>query len=520
MRAPRTAACLLVAGLALTGCTGSGATDVDPSGSASVLPTGDPGDQSVDVAFTACSDDTFACSGDLDGTPYDIRLPETWNGTLLIYSHGFRPADPLTVDAPEFQPIAEPAPGVASGVDAVADALLEQGYALAGAGSPTGGWQVDDAIEAMAAVHEAFVTNVGVPNRIYTWGQSVGGSAALQLAQAQEWVTASASLCGVLGGLNPNFDLALDAAVGVKALLDPDLILTGFTSVKQAQREYARAVAAVQEAADDPTGDGLVSLRVIAEVAQIPTQTRMSPGRTPDEQRAAIVENLSRVLARATVERYGVEQQLDGNPSTNAGVNYGARVTADAAADIDATGGLGATLARVRAIAGLPVVQADAQARAAADTAFPRPGILTKPTLTMHTAQDPAAILANETLYGIWAAQASGQDIRWLNINVAEPPVQYPQEGGAPYGVGHCSFTGASIVGGIEILDDWARRGRFPTWAGNTVAFGPDSGFAGPVALPVWPQSPTTLAMVAQSPVPDASPSPAGSPEPDSSPAP
>ncbi|MGB7979374.1 MAG: DUF6351 family protein [Candidatus Nanopelagicales bacterium] len=520
MRAPRTATCLLVAGLALTGCTGSGDLDVDPSGSASALPTGDPSDQSLDVAFTDCQDQAFACSGDLQGTPYDIRLPDTWNGTLLIYSHGFRAADPLTADDPKFEPIAEPAPGVASGVDAVAEALVEQGYALAGAGSPIGGWQLDDAIEAMTTVRGAFVTNVGVPNRIYTWGQSVGGLAALQVAQTQAWATASASMCGVLAGLNPNFDLALDAGVGVKALLEPSLVLTGFKSLKQAQRAYAKAVKAVQKAADDPTGEGLVSLRVIAEVAQIPTKTRMSPGRTPDEQRTALVENLSRVLARTTVERYGIEAQFDGNPSTNAGVNYGARVTADAAADIDASGGVGATLARVRDIAGIPAVQADPDARAAADAAFPRPGILAKPTLTMHTAQDPAAILANETLYGIWAAGASGEDIRWLNINVAEPPALYPEEGGAPYGVGHCSFTGQSIVGGIQILDDWARLGRFPTWSGNTAAFGAASGFAGPVTLPAWPQSPTTLAMVARSPEPDPSPSPFGSPVPDFGPAP
>ena len=447
------------------------------------------------MAFTACGAGGFACTGQIDGTPYDIRLPEKWNGSLLIYSHGLRAIDPVAADGPAFEPLAEAAPGVASGVESVADKLLEQGYALAGAGSPTGGWAIDDAIDSITTVREAFVTNVGVPNRIYTWGQSLGGLAALRSGEANDWVSGSASMCGLLAGLNPNMDLALDAAVGVKALLEPDLELTGYTSAKQARKEYERAMKAVIAAAEDPLGEGLTKLQVIAAAAEIPTQTRTAEGTTLDQQRVAIVENLSRVLARTTLERFRVEEQVGGNPSTNVGVNYGARVTADEAALIDAMAGSeGATLALLQQMAALPAVEADPAARTAADALFPPPAALTKPNVTMHTAVDPVAILANETLYGQAAAKASGQDIRWLSINVSNPPSPYPADGVAPYGAGHCSFTGTSIVGAVRILDDWVRLGRFPTWAGNTLAFGAPSGFAGPNNLPDWPQSPTTEA--------------------------
>ena len=512
MRASRIAVPLLVLGLALTGCTGPDRGDVDRPQPSDLFPTGDPSDESKDVAFTACDDSGYPCEGFVDGTPYAIVLPETWNGTLLIYSHGLRPEVPLTADGPDFTAVAEPAPGVGSGVDAVADELLSQGYALAGAGSRTGGWDLQEAVEAISTVRGIFVQNVGVPNRIYTWGQSLGGLAALQAGQANDWVSGSASLCGLLGGLNPNMDLALDAAFGVKALLRPNLQLTDFDSAEQAQEEYARAMGAVEKAAADPTGAGLVDLRVIAAAAEVPTQTRTSAGSTPDELGAALVENFGRVLARSMVQRYSVEQQLGGNPSTNVGVNYGARVTADEAAAIDGSAGALATLSRVREIAAQPAVEADPAARAAADAQFPQPGPLVKPTVTLHTEVDPEAILANETLYGTWAAQASGDDIRWLNINVSTPPA--PTAGVSPTasGVGHCAFTGQSIVGGVQILDDWARRGRFPTWAGNAIAFGPGSGFVGPTRLPAWPQSPTTLAMAAPDPAAsgsaDAAPSP------------
>ena len=107
-------------GLVLSGCTSSDdSPDAAASGSASgsALPTGDPKDQSTDVAFTACGAGGFACTGQIDGTPYDIRLPEKWNGSLLIYSHGLRTIDPVAADGPAFEPIAEAAPGLASGVD-------------------------------------------------------------------------------------------------------------------------------------------------------------------------------------------------------------------------------------------------------------------------------------------------------------------------------------------------------------------------------------------------------------------
>ena len=173
------------------------------------------------------------------------------------------------------------------------------------------------------------------------------------------------------------------------------------------------------------------------------------------------------------------------------GVNYGARVTADEAALIDAMAGAeGATLALLQQMAALPAVEADPAARAAADAQYPPPAKLTKPNVTLHTAVDPVAIPANETLYGQAAAKASGQDIRWLSINVSNPPSPYPADGVAPYGAGHCSFTGTSIVGAVKILDDWVRLGRFPTWAGNTLAFGAPSGFAGPNTCPTGPRVP------------------------------
>ena len=49
-------------------------------------------DQSTNVSFKGC--DQVACSGTIDGAAYEIVMPAQWNGTLLLYSHGYRPAQP------------------------------------------------------------------------------------------------------------------------------------------------------------------------------------------------------------------------------------------------------------------------------------------------------------------------------------------------------------------------------------------------------------------------------------------
>ena len=103
-----------------------------------------------DVAFTPCDSGGFACAGFVDGTPYDIRLPETWNGTLLIYSHGLLPVVRARRRRPGLRAGGRAAPGRGAGIDAVADALLEQGYALAGAGARTGGWVIEETIDSIA----------------------------------------------------------------------------------------------------------------------------------------------------------------------------------------------------------------------------------------------------------------------------------------------------------------------------------------------------------------------------------
>jgi len=45
----------------------------------------------TNVSFKDCGG---SCTGDINGAKYAIKLPKKWNGSLLLYSHGYRFAQP------------------------------------------------------------------------------------------------------------------------------------------------------------------------------------------------------------------------------------------------------------------------------------------------------------------------------------------------------------------------------------------------------------------------------------------
>src|SRR5450631_2300425 len=90
-------------GLVLAAC-GSGSAAIPSQRSAS-----------TDVTFNSCA--SVACTGTLSGAAYTIVMPKKWNGTLLLYSHGYREA---AAAPPDFAPVdtkAEAAPGYGDSSD-------------------------------------------------------------------------------------------------------------------------------------------------------------------------------------------------------------------------------------------------------------------------------------------------------------------------------------------------------------------------------------------------------------------
>jgi hypothetical protein len=453
-RGPALVACCAAGALLLSGCA-SASTALSGRQKA-VQATGN------NVKMTDCK---TQCTGEIDGAKYTIKLPQNWNGTLLLYSHGYRFATPAP---PDFSPVQTNAQvsstdSDGTGSDPVSSKLLAEGYALAGSAYKTNGWAVGDGVKAGEQLHDQFVKLVGTPKRTYVWGDSLGGLITEVLAESNpSWVDGAAPMCGALAGPLYNFDVALDVAVAVKALIYPQLKLTGYTSDTEAADNWKAAAAAVEKAAADTAGGGTAKVLFIAALVDAPTATATYDGHDLVSQVKARVEALLTALAFGTSARYELEQRVGGDPSDNTKANYDARIDSAEASTIALTGGKVDQLEKTLDAA--PRITADSSARDAIEKLGDTTGALSIPTVTMHTVDDPLVLVQNETVFA-GRVSAKQQRGRLVQLYIA-PPASYSETAKAPYGAGHCNFSDGQRVGLIDTLDSWVRHGIYPNQAG------------------------------------------------------
>lgn len=453
---------LLASGLLLTGCS---------AGAADSLPT--------------CAE--AECSGVLDGAAYEIVVPEVWNGTLLLYSHGYRSAYP---SPPEFEPVdssAEPAPGWSSGQREVGEALLAQGYALAGSAYAANGWAVEEGIAAGQDLIEFFAQEFAEPQKVLAWGDSLGGLITAGLAEVPGLLDGAAPMCGVLAGPVRNFDLAVDVTLAAQLTVLPDLPLTlpgGYEDAVRALEPSLRTLLEIAEDPDDPRAGVLLAIGAMAEA---PDQTRTFDGATDSSRLSAVIEGIVTAITFGTLARYEFDQRVGGPSASSDPGTFLGRIDPGELAEIESlhpgtTGMLEKAWGSGAAIVG------DAVSRDQAALLGSVSGVLEAPVLSLHTAADPLVIVANQTVYAQEVAEAGFADQLVTGVTVA--PATYPEDPGAPYGAGHCNFPIDTRLGVIEALTTWVESGEAPSEEALASALGPGSGLDPAFVLPSWPAGP------------------------------
>ena len=144
-------------------------------------------------------------AGDLHGAPFRIRVPENWNGTLLVFAHGYRDkADhPGEVDNRN----ADVAPSAA-----LEAPLLAQGYALAGTAFKDNGWDIGDSMQDTKNLAVYFRDNIAKPDHTILWAASVGTVGALKnMEQFGGIFDGSLCLCAVGQGATRVWDSGVPA---------------------------------------------------------------------------------------------------------------------------------------------------------------------------------------------------------------------------------------------------------------------------------------------------------------------
>lgn len=394
------------------------------------------------------SPSTTPLSGSIGAAKYRIEVPETWNGTLFLYSHGYVAPGRINLATDS------PAPLISSW-------LLDHGYAIAGSSYSSTGWAIEDAFKDQIALLDLFGRRFSKPKRVIAWGGSLGGIITAGLVQTYpDRFSGAIPLCGVLAGGVATWNTGLDAAYAFKTLLGqgpPSLQLVNITNpdtnLQVARNFYNQAA---------PTLAGQARIALIAALGDLPgwfDPTAPQPANTDYAgQEAAQARWESQVdFAFEFQYRAELEQRAGGNPSWNAGVDYahqlaisssGAEVTAlYAAAGLDLAADLRALNSGTR-------IKADPNAAAYLDRFVSFDGNLSVPVLTMHTIGDGLVVPQDETAYGDAVRAAGKQDLlRQLFVHRA----------------GHCAFSAAETIMAIEAM---LARLDTGSWGGPALAPG------------------------------------------------
>ena len=160
-----------------------------------------------------------------DGAPYSMLVPANFNGTVALYSHGYR----YNIDIPVGIPLIggykvyntpEPVP---SGNAAIAQYLFSQGVAVVGSGFARQGWNADSAIKTNVELIGLFKAQYPKTTKVVAWGSSLGGFITQGLAEKYpKLISAVAPMC-MADNVAAELTMAGDFLWGLKTLFDPTI---------------------------------------------------------------------------------------------------------------------------------------------------------------------------------------------------------------------------------------------------------------------------------------------------------
>ncbi|MGP4012361.1 alpha/beta hydrolase family protein [Streptomyces sp. 4N124] len=380
--------------------------------------------------------------GIIDGAPYRIEMPKRWNGTLVLFSHGYY--------IKEFLP-----PKVALAMhDATESWLLRHGYALAASEYKDRGlgYAVEDAMTDQIALLNHFQAKMGKPRRTISYGMSQGAVIAAQLAERHpRRFAGTAGFCSEVDTPG-SWNTALDIQFVVKTLLAPDADIDLVRPADPATAEaHAQALAAaVREARGSK--EGRARLALAGAVANIPTWYSPFEPEPKDLVARITAQSLwvefAYGLGLGPLGRLDLEARAGGNPSWNTGIDYRRQLAKSSQRDLvrEAYAAAGLDLgADLDSLAGAERISADPAAVAYTKRHGLVDGTAPTPTLTLHTTGDGGAI---------------NDQVRWWADQVA-------QHGDAEFGQlylargGHCSYTAAEEIVSLLALHRQIETGRW-----------------------------------------------------------
>ncbi|WP_329271407.1 DUF6351 family protein [Streptomyces sp. NBC_01451] len=374
-----------------------------------------------------------------DGATWIADVPDDWNGTLVVFSHGFGPT--IAMNAP---------------TEALRVELLARGYALAGSSyDPNGSmWALDSAARDQFATIDAVTAKIGEPSHTLAMGTSMGGLVNAQLARDGGGIIDGAlGMCGLVAGATDLENYQLDAEYTIARLLLPeqDVKLVRFGTPAEAAATADVLTKAVTAAQATPQGRARIALAAafLNLPAWAPGKDRPAPTDWAGQQEQQYAWFAQGILSFVEFGRYAIEQSVGGNNSWNRGVDY-ARLLAGSvhapqvralyrAAGLDLRADL-RTLTEGATITADPAAVRTAQRTSSAGQG------LEVPLLDIHTTADDLVPVEQETRFAA-RVRASGDGALLRQAYVERQ--------------GHCAFTTAETVAALHALEHRVDTGRW-----------------------------------------------------------
>ncbi len=459
------------------------------------------------------------CTGtDGNKSKYEIMMPAKFNGTLMVYSHGIRynvnlPAIPVVAPKgslinyePEVAPSAE-----------VAAALLAQGFALAGSGVQTQGWNLEEGVDAALQVLTIARDKYSKINKVVTWGNSLGGLTSQALAEQYSGAVDAALPMCIADSAQAEITMAGDFLWGMKTLFNPAIKGTGYSAGQAGYVEMVTDIGTVLTTFQELSTLVAASLRNPTAPAVWPTTTPASvpaalkqlplrsavlalglmagvPTQSPTYDASsgpagasettfglavspalAVLENGSEAAVLAVIANYDMEVRYGGVVYDNSKTNFIARVSEELDQFAAALTGRNSAMSLLGFLGLNPRVTANPQAVAKMNSVYQLQGKIDVPTITLAATADhitpagAAQYLKNQ--YEASVANGVSKSGRLLTIwNKPDDVYTEFSSAGAPVtpvvktnGTGHCNYTTSQILAVAKLAASAAKTGRLPS---------------------------------------------------------
>jgi pimeloyl-ACP methyl ester carboxylesterase len=456
-----------------------------------------------------------------DGAPYAMMVPANFNGTVYLYSHGYRPNVAIPAGIPVLGGTAvinTPQPGPNA---TVIGALLAKGYGVVGSGFARQGWNADSAIKTNVELVGLFKKQFTKTTKVVAWGESLGGFITQSLAEKHpDLFSAAAPMC-MASDVGPLMTMAGDALWGMKTFFDPTIkggsysagaagyaeamgdLVKVFTAIGSLQAAFAANPTAPAWPATSRVPDAIKAipsrsaLVMVALMSGVPLQSAnfdstSAPAALPASQQTSFIlainpafaalQNLGNAAALGVLAMHDIEQQAGGAFFDNTATDYAARIADEQFIWASALSGASGTAGLLSVLAASPRAKADPAAVAKLKTLTTHSGKVEIPTILFTGTADPTTAAGNQQsvadkyatyMAEKWtAARKAGDRKRPANNQLVLwnfPPEKYTKFSalGAPdttapaaTGTTHCNFTTSQYLAIADLLAYASANGK------------------------------------------------------------